>query len=103
MTTRSTVSADISKHTIWINSTDFKSTVKAVKIHEMLISDCGYDDACMLERSNKGEGVSIAACDFETVSQMREDYAWAKKSERELPTTSKHEAEATELLAQFYN
>ena len=41
MKVRSTVSADISQHVIWVNSTDFDSTVKAVKVHEILVNEFG--------------------------------------------------------------
>jgi hypothetical protein len=102
MPVRSTVSADISKNTIWINSTDFKSTVRAVKIHEELMTFFGYDDGYMLETSRRGAGVSIAVCNFETVVDMREDYALAKKKEPTITTTDKHIAKAKELLGQLY-
>ncbi|MEZ8169328.1 MULTISPECIES: hypothetical protein [unclassified Vibrio] len=56
MTVRSTVSADISMHVIWVNSTDFYSTVKAVKVHEILVSEFGYTDSLILEEGNRGKG-----------------------------------------------
>jgi len=100
---RSSVSADISKHVIWVNSTDFESTVRAVKIHEMLIEEFGYTDGAMLEEGNLGKGVSITVCDScVTVKQMREDYAYAKKQEREMTTTDKHKTKAKEWLEQLY-
>lgn len=100
---RSSVSADISKHVIWVNSTDFESTVRAVKIHEMLIEEFGYTDGSILEEGNLGKGVSITLCDScTTVRQMREDYAHAKKQERDVLTTEKHRASAKELLNQLY-
>lgn len=100
---RSSVSADISKHVIWVNSTDFESTVRAAKIHEILIEDFGYTDGSMLEEGRLGKGVSIAVCDnCTTVRQMREDYAYAKKQERGVPTTEKHRASAKEWLEQLY-
>ncbi|MEZ8734889.1 hypothetical protein [Vibrio sp. 10N.239.312.D08] len=52
MKVRSTVSADISMHVIWVNSTDFDSTVKAVKVHEILVNEFGYTDALILEQGN---------------------------------------------------
>ncbi|MFM2591288.1 hypothetical protein [Vibrio sp. TBV020] len=101
--TRSSVSADISKHVIWVNSTDFESTVRAAKIHEILIEDFGYTDGSMLEEGHLGKGVSITVCDnTTTVKQMREDYAYAKKQEREVLTTDKHRASAKEWLEQLY-
>ncbi len=103
MTTRSTVSADISEHTIWINSTDFKSSVKAVKIHELLIKDFGYSDGSMLEEGRRGKGFSISVFDErETVKQMREDYACAKKLELTETTTPEHKRLAQEYLDNLY-
>ncbi len=100
---RSSVSADISKHVIWVNSTDHKSTVKAVKIHEILVEDLGYTDGLILEEGNVGQGVSITVCDScVTVKQMREDYAYAKKQERNVTTTDKHEEKAKEWLELLY-
>lgn len=100
---RSSVSADISEHVIWVNSTDFESTVRAVKIHESLIEEFGYTDGSILEESSLGKGVSITVCDnCTTVRQMREDYAYVKKQERGVPTTEKHRASAKELLIQLY-
>ena len=99
---RSSVSADITKHTIWVCSTDFNSTVKAVKIHEKLISSFGYDDGLMLEEGNIGQGVSITVCDFRTIREMREDYALAKQEERNQETTEEHKSRARELLFQLY-
>ena len=98
---RSSVSADISKHTIWVCSTDFKSTVKAVKIHERLISYFGYDDGCMLEEGNRGQGISITVCGFSTVRELQEDYAQAKREERDQETTEQHREKARTLLAQL--
>ncbi|MCF7497049.1 hypothetical protein L3V35_18695 [Vibrio sp. L5-1] len=63
MAVRSTVSADISMHVIWVNSTDFYSTVKAVKVHEILVNEFGYTDSLILEEGNRGKGESISVCD----------------------------------------
>ncbi|WP_339385024.1 hypothetical protein [Vibrio crassostreae] len=60
MKVRSTVSADISLHVIWVNSTDFDSTVKAVKVHEILVNEFGYTDSLTLEQGNRGKGGSIS-------------------------------------------
>ncbi|OEF49193.1 hypothetical protein A1OW_13415 [Enterovibrio norvegicus] len=100
---RSSVSADISKDVIWVNSTDYASTVKAVKIHEILMKDFGYTDGSILEEGNIGEGVSLTVCDsFWTVKEMREHYAAAKKQELTEPTTEQHEALAREFLDTLY-
>ncbi|UQV24824.1 hypothetical protein [Vibrio sp. J383] len=102
-TVRSTVSATVSKRLIWVNSTDFNSTVRAVKVHEILLKEFGYTDSLILEESQKGKGVSISVCDrVTTVKQMREDYAYAKKEERNVETTAKHQAIATDLLTSLY-
>jgi hypothetical protein len=103
MKTRSSVSADISKNVIWINSTDLNSTIKAVKIHEILVNDFGYTDGSMLEEGNHGKGVSITVCDCGvTVRQMREDYIFCKKQEPHNPTQPHHLSLAKEYLAQIY-
>lgn len=99
---RSSVSADISKHTIWINSTDFDSTVKAVKIHACLKNEFGYDDGGCIEEGNAGKGISISVCGFNTVREMREDYALAKQQERTKETTEQHRVIARELLELIY-
>ncbi|CAK2662652.1 conserved hypothetical protein [Vibrio crassostreae] len=104
MAVRSTVSADISMHVIWVNSTDFDSTVKAVKVHEILVNEFGYTDALILEQGNRGKGVSISVCDLTTtIKQMREDYAYAKKAERTIGTTSEHRTSAKALLSCLYD
>ncbi|MFL7013564.1 hypothetical protein [Enterovibrio norvegicus] len=102
MAIRSSVSADISAEVIWVNSTDFKSTVKAVKIHQLLVEHLGYMDSSILEESERGEGVSLSVCDGETVKQMRDDYAWAKAQERNEATTEHHLSLAKDYLAQLY-
>ena len=102
MVVRSSVSADISEKVIWINSTDFKSTVKAVKIHQILVEHFGYMASLILEESDRGEGVSLSVCGDETVKQMREDYAWAKGQERNEATTERHLSLAKDHLAQLY-
>lgn len=102
MAIRSSVSADISANVIWVNSTDFDSTVKAVKIHEILLDNFGYLDSSLLEESERGEGISISLCDGDTVRQMREDYAWAKNQERKEMTTVRHNSLAKEYLTQLY-
>ncbi|WP_246849073.1 hypothetical protein [Vibrio crassostreae] len=56
MKVRSTVSADISMHVIWVNSTDFDSTVKAIKVHEILVNEFGYTDALILEQGTEVRG-----------------------------------------------
>ena len=56
MTVLSTVSADISMLVIWVNSTDFESTVKAVKVHENSVNEFGYTDSLILEEGNRGKG-----------------------------------------------
>ena len=100
---RSTVSATVSKGLIWVNSTDFNSTVRAVKVHEILLKEFGYTDSLILEESLKGKGVSISVCDrVTTVKQMQEDYAYAKKEEKNVKTTAKHQAIATDLLTSLY-
>ena len=100
---RSTVSATVSKGLIWVNSTDFNSTVRAVKVHEILLKEFGYTDALILEESQKGKGVSINVCDrVTTVKLMREDDAYAKKEEKNAKTTAKHQAIATDLLTSLY-
>ncbi|NOI88576.1 hypothetical protein [Vibrio sp. 99K-1] len=100
---RSTVSATVSKGLIWVNSTDFNSTVRAVKVHEILLKEFGYTDSLILEESQKGKGVSISVCDrVTTVKQMREDYAYAKKEERNVETTAKHQEIAKDLLTSLY-
>lgn len=100
---RSTVSATVSKGLIWVNSTDFNSTVRAVKVHEILLKEFGYTDSLSLEESQKGKGVSISVCDrVTTVKQMREDYAYAKKEERNVETTAKHQEIAKDLLTSLY-
>ncbi|WP_439148156.1 hypothetical protein [Vibrio sp.] len=100
---RSTVSATVSKGLIWVNSTDFNSTVRAVKVHEILLKEFGYTDSLILEESPKGRGVSISVCDrVTTVKQMREDYAYAKKEERNVETTAKHQEVAKALLTSLY-
>lgn len=100
---RSSVSVDISKHVIWVNSTDFESTISAVKILEMLIQEFGYTDDLILEEGHLGKGVSIAVCDnCTTVRQIRADYAYVKKQERDVLTTEEHRASAKELLKQLY-
>ncbi|MEZ8859518.1 hypothetical protein [Vibrio sp. 10N.247.311.51] len=87
MKVRSTVSADISLHVIWVNSTDFDST-----------------DSLTLEEGNRGKGVSISVCDnTTTIKQMREDYAYAKKTERTRETTSEHRESAKALLSCLYD
>ncbi|CCO44211.1 conserved hypothetical protein [Vibrio nigripulchritudo SOn1] len=104
MKIRSSVSADISQHVIWVNSSDLVSTVKAVKIHEILINDFGYTDALMLEENRTGSGASIAVCDNNvTVRQMRSDYSDAKKQELKTVTTDKHNALAAEFLEHLYS
>lgn len=104
MKVRSTVSADVSKSVIWINSTDLNSTIKAIKIHEILVKDIGYDDSGMLEESDRGEGVSISVCDTtETVNALRESYKYAKKEAANTPTTEQHKHLAAEYLAMFYD
>ncbi|MEZ9069144.1 hypothetical protein AB4564_18360 [Vibrio sp. 10N.222.51.E8] len=104
MKVRSTVSADISQHVIWVNSTDFDSTVKAVKVHEILVNEFGYTDSLTLEEGNRGKGVSISVCDnTTTIKQMREDYAYAKKTERTRETTSEHRESAKALLSCLYD
>ena len=104
MTVRSTVSADISMHVIWVNSTDFYSTIKAVKVHEILVNEFGYTDSLILEEGNRGKGVSISVCDnTATIKQMREDYAYAKKTERTIETTSEHRESAKALLSSLYD
>lgn len=101
MTVRSTVSADISMHVIWVNSTDFDSTVK---VHEILVNEFGYTDSLILEEGNRGKGVSVSVCDnTTTINQMREDYAYAKKTERTIDTTSKHHTSAKALLSCLYD
>lgn len=103
MTTRSSVSADISESVIWINSTDLKSSIKAVKIHEILVKECGYSDGSMLEEGNIGKGISITVCDDSvTIKEMRKDYAYAKKQEQAEPTTDAHKARAQEFLDELY-
>ncbi|MBB1463017.1 hypothetical protein H5300_06760 [Vibrio sp. SG41-7] len=100
---RSTVSATVSKGLIWVNSTDFNSSVRAVKVHEILLKEFGYTDSLILEESQKGKGVSISVCDrVTTVKQMREDYAYAKKEERNVETTAKHQEIAKDLLTSLY-
>lgn len=102
--TRSSVSADISKHVIWINSTDLASTIRAVKIHEILMNEYGYTDGSMLEEGNRGEGISITVCNlYVTVKQMWEDYMCAKKQERSETTTDEHIKAAKEYLEQLYD
>ncbi|MGF1827482.1 hypothetical protein [Vibrio splendidus] len=104
MKVRSTVSADVSKSVIWINSTDLNSTIKAIKIHEILVNDIGYDDSSMLEQSNRGEGVSISVCDTtETVNALRESYMYAKKEAAKVPTTEKHKELAADYISTFYS
>ncbi|CAK1902832.1 conserved hypothetical protein [Vibrio crassostreae] len=104
MVVRSTVSADISMHVIWVNSTDFESTVKAVKIHEILVNEFGYTDSLILEEGNRGKGVSISVCDNTTIiKQMREDFAYARKKERTIKTTSEHRESAKALLSSLYD
>ncbi|CAH7164014.1 hypothetical protein L8R85_25865 [Vibrio splendidus] len=104
MKVRSTVSADISMHVIWVNSTDFDSTVKAVKVHEILVNEFGYTDSLILEQGNRGKGVSISICDGVTIiRQVREDYAYAKKAERAIETTSEHRTSAKALLSCLYD
>ncbi len=104
MTVRSTVSADISLNVIWVNSTDFDSTVKAVKVHEILVNEFGYTDSLIIEEGNRGKGVSISACDnTTTIKQMREDYAYAKKTERMIETTFEHRELAKVLLSSLYD
>ena len=96
MKVRSTVSADISMHVIWVNSTDFDSTVKAVKVHEILVYEFGYTDSLTLEEGNRGKGVSISVCDFsnqkrrgDKVSGMANPrdgrHVWLQKAYRYLP------------------
>ncbi|MCD6704794.1 hypothetical protein LT011_19410 [Vibrio cholerae] len=76
MAVRSSVSSTISENIIWINSSDFDSPVKAVKIHEILVDEIGYNDSLTLEQSDYGRGISIAVCARSaTVKQMRVDYA----------------------------
>ncbi|MEZ8363118.1 hypothetical protein AB6C40_22830 [Vibrio splendidus] len=100
---RSTVSATVSKGLIWVNSTDFNSSVRAVKVHEILLKEFGYTDSLILEESQKGKGVSISVCDrVTTVKQMREDYAYAKKEERNVETTAKYQEIAKDLLTSLY-
>tara|TARA_B100001059_G_scaffold71478_1_gene68568 strand:+ start:10462 stop:10851 length:390 start_codon:yes stop_codon:yes gene_type:complete len=100
---RSTVSATVEKGLIWVNSTDFNSSVRAVKVHEILLREFGYTDSLILEGSPKGRGVSISVCDrVTTVKQMREDYAYAKKEERNVETTAKHQEVAKALLTSLY-
>ena len=100
---RSTVSATVSKGLIWVNSTDLNSSVRAVKVHEILLEEFGYTDALILEESPKGKGISIGLCDSSTtIKQMREDYAYAKKEERNVDTTEKHQATAKDFLMSLY-
>ncbi|EOG7748400.1 hypothetical protein [Vibrio cholerae] len=103
MAIRSSVSSTISENIIWINSSDFDSTVKAVKIHEILVDEIGYTDSLTLEQSDYGRGISIAVCDSSaTVKQMREDYAYAKKEEKGRLTTNYHRDIAKQYLEAFY-
>ena len=60
MKIRSTVSSDISRHVIWVNSIDFDSTVKE---HEILVNEFGYTDSLILEEGNRGKGVSVSVCE----------------------------------------
>ncbi|CAK2398954.1 Carbon storage regulator [Vibrio crassostreae] len=80
MKIRSTVSSDISRHVIWVNSIDF------------------------LILKAPGGGVSIRVCDCATtIKQMREEDAYAKKTEKTTETTSEHRASAKGLLSCLYN
>ncbi|MGR2997599.1 hypothetical protein ABMY12_20890 [Vibrio vulnificus] len=90
MKVRSSVSADFSKGIIWVNSSDFHSTVEAVKICEVLTEELGYTDSSILEESGKGNGVSLSVCGSVTIKQMREDYMHAKHQQIVLETTQKH-------------
>ena len=68
-----------------------------------MIEEFGYTEDSILEESSLGKGVSITVCDScVTVKQMREDYAYAKKQERSVTTTDKHEEKAKEWLEQLY-
>jgi hypothetical protein len=99
---RSSVSADISKHTIWINCTDLKSAILAVKIHELLQTEFGYDDGAFLEYVHRSFGFSITVCGFSTVAELRADYAQAKQQARALATTPAHIATAKSLLDEVW-
>ncbi|CAK2391115.1 hypothetical protein VCRA2113O415_1090001 [Vibrio crassostreae] len=48
--------------------------------------------------------MSISVCDnTTTIKQMREDYAYAKKTERTIETTSEHRESAKALLSSLYD
>ncbi|MDH5933797.1 hypothetical protein [Vibrio splendidus] len=74
-----------------------------IRFYQVLLKEFGYTDSLILEESQKGKGVSISVCDrVATVKQMREDYAYAKKEERNVETTAKHQARAKDLLTSLY-
>lgn len=100
---RSSVSADISKGVIWVNSSDFQSTVKIVKIHQILVEHFGYMDSSILEESDRGDGVSLSVLDGETIKQMREDYMYAKRLEPRLETTQAHVDLAKMYQSEIHN
>jgi len=103
MAVRSTVSADISKHIIWINSTDFKSTIRVVKIHRILMRDWGYEDGFMIEEHSRGQGICLTVTDFNTIKEMREHYAYAKEDEKTEPTTPEDIAKAREYYSLYFD
>lgn len=99
---RSSVSADISMHTIWINSTDLKSTVRALKIHKILIDEFNYIDGAFLEHGRRGFGVSITVTGYSTIKELWADYNDAKEQSKEVPTTDEHISKARELIIELH-
>ena len=100
---RSSVSADIQSEVIWLNSTDLASTIRIVKIHEILVNDCGYTDSLILEEGKLGQGISLSVCDqHTTIKELRDSYRFARITERETATTDEHESCARELLKLVY-
>ncbi|MBQ4839807.1 hypothetical protein [Pseudoalteromonas luteoviolacea] len=99
---RSCVSADISKHVIWINSTDYLSTIRALKIHKILVDEFKYVDSGFLEFGRRGFGVSISVTGYSTIKELWADYNEAKELSKSIATTEAHETEAKELIIQLH-
>lgn len=103
MAKRSSVSREISKSVIWISSTDYLSTIEAIKIHDILTEDIGYQDGSCLEVDDNGTGVSITVCSADTIKEMAENYMYAKRESKSVETTQKHKDLAIEYLDQLYD
>lgn len=101
---RSFVSVDFKAESIQLYSTDLKSTIRMVKIHEILVDDFGYTDSLELDEGFIGQGLNLSVCDSGTpIKQMRDDYRFARITERETATTDEHESCARDLLKLVYH